>query len=172
MIIGAWDLGQSTGVAVGGPDRAPILTTVRMPDPIGGSFSRTMDCFMKWADEWLAVHRPGRLYLEAPFAAQRRTGADLTDYIRNQFVYAGVADGLCFRHGIPCYEVRVQHVRQHFTDNGGAKDHEIAAVFKEVLGVKPADTHQADAFSLWHFAVVDQLDLPTPFVLPHHREVA
>lgn len=171
MLIAAWDIGQSTGVAAGTPDRAPAFSTVRMPDPVGGSFSRTIDCFMRWAEDWLTVHRPARLYIEAPFAAQRRTGADLTDYIRNQFVYAGIADGFCYRLSIPCIEARVQHVRQHFCDNGGAKDGEIAAACR-ALGWVPADSHQADALALWSFAVIDQLELPTPFMPAHLRSVA
>lgn len=169
MIVAAWDIGHSTGVAVGPPGHAPKINTVRMPDPIAGDFSRANDCFMRWADDWISTFRPDRLYIEAPFAAARRTGVDLQAYIEQQFFYAGVADGYCRRHlNIGVDRVRVNHVRQHFCDNGGAKDPEIKAAC-EALGWKPADSHQADSLALWHFAIDDQLDLEHPFTLPHQR---
>lgn len=173
MIIGAWDIGHSTGVCVGSPDHAPRLSTVRMPDPGPGmDFGRAADSFLKWAEGWIQTVRPARLYIEAPFAAERRTGVDLQPYIEMQFFYANAAAAFCVRYGVSFWRARVNHVRLHFCDNGNAKDKQIAEMFHAVLGAKPADSHQADSFALWHYAIDDQLDLAHPFVLPHHREAA
>lgn len=185
MIIGAWDIGRSTGIAVGRADRAPMLSTVKMPDPEplqrgALDFSRAIDCFMKWAEEWLTVHRPGRLFIECPFAADRRGGVHLAADIRNQFAYAGIADGMCRRLGVGqgsgrADEVSVTDVREHFIGQRVLKAEQadrLTITQCKAFGWSPKNGHEADAAALFHFAVVDQLDLPTPFVLPHHREAA
>lgn len=158
-IIAAWDIGQSTGFAVGPPGRAPLFGTIRLPAVTNPEhYGRRLDAFMKWGDDFLSVHKPTELFIEAPFAAQRRTGADLTHYIRAQFVYAGLAELLCYRRSIRIWEARVGDVRKFFRDDGHATDTDVL-VACHARGWQPADSHQADALALWDFAVVDQLGL-------------
>lgn len=101
--------------------------------------------FEKWLEEQLMVFRPDIFAFESPIVVPRREGRGSDENnVRRLIGIVSVAELVCARRKIPCYEVHNQTAKSFVgLQRGKDKDGMIVAMTQR--GFSVADSHQSDA---------------------------
>lgn len=164
------DLGQSSGVAIGGGASAPSFATIRIgPLRSDADIGPALVAFRRAVVPIIVDAAPTEVFIEAalPVAAVNnraangaRMGREID--VTTQYALAGVARMICADLGIPCSNARVNTVRAYFLrgipthdargEAIGAKDRVVMACVQR--GWKVSNNHEADAGAIlaWRMA--------------------
>lgn len=112
--------------------------------------------FETWLIEMLVVLNPDVFAFESPIVVSRRDGRGSDENnVRRLIGIVSVAELVCARRNLPCYEVHNQTAKA-FVGASSHKDKVDMIVRMTALGFDVADQHQADAAAV-ALVVFDQL---------------
>jgi hypothetical protein len=161
MIL-ALDLGSRyVGWAVGNGPADARYGTQELPKLDGANLGRSYALFTAWLADLITVHQPRWLYFEAPAPASTFKQEFV---VRALLFYVGQTEHVAYIREVDCSEVNANSVRSYFlrttprTTPDGAPIKADDRISLECIkrGHTPADTHQADALALFHFALADR----------------
>lgn len=161
MIILAFDLGTSTGVAVGSVQGGPVCQTERLGDPgdpHGARFLQTA----RMTQRLIREHRPTVIAIEEPIASGVVGSSD-----RPKMAMGLRAQVFAMAHleRVRTVEYAASTIRKHFLGQGNLRRNaaKVATVKRcGHLGWKVVNDDEADACAVWDLARCRLAHLATP----------
>lgn len=149
MVILAFDLGRSVGIAYGDVGGRVTLDQADLSESIGPM----MSAFEGVVRGHIRRIKPDLVFWERPFIAIRPGRMDAQGEIRTQRLYgqAAALAKLAHEHEISSASERPMTIRKAIVGRGNATEEDIAA-FCRKRDIEAPTPHQADAFVAWLYA--------------------
>jgi hypothetical protein len=153
-VVLALDLASVSGWAVGEPGSEPEHGSHRFAHA-GASHEAIFHNAMQWAEEIIAMCKPGLIVWEAPLAGFKggKTTVDVTTIL---FGLPAIVGAVAYRHGIfDCFKADTSAVRNHFIGCNPKRARAKPMVIRQciAMGWPCSDDNEADALATWSYMV-------------------
>lgn len=150
MLILAFDLGATCGIALGRPGGRPALSSRRVGGgnvPHGGRFL----AMQKLTRDIVDRYGPDRIVIEMPIAAGVKGSQERVQLAMG---YRAAVSTIAYARNIPFSEFSVMSIRKHFIGGASVKRAPAKAATiarATALGWSPKDEDAADAAAVWDY---------------------